>query len=178
MDRDTAFVPHDRDSWLKRNFGEQARKEDVSLAHLSEDAPIVSLWNCLIHQVFGWPGYLLFNLTGQKYNGESFPQISHFWFGEDSVFWKKEHLGLILLSDIVVMAVIAALGVAVHFFGWWNVSVLWGIPYLWVNHWIGEYPFSYSQDILHIDDNVGMTLLLCFSLSSIIHHSVQELTHF
>lgn len=146
IDKDTAFVPHDRDSWLQRNFGEQARKEDVSLAHLSEDAPIVTLWNCVIHQIFGWPGYLLFNLTGQSYDGESFPQISHFYFGEDSVFWKKEQLGFIVLSDVVVAAMIALLGVAVNLVGWWNVAVLWGIPYLWVNHWIVAITFLQHTD--------------------------------
>jgi len=146
MDKDTAFVPHSRDSWLKRNFGAEARKEDVSFSHLSEDAPIVTLWNCFIHQLFGWPGYLLFNLTGQKYNGESFPQISHFWFGEDSVFWKKEQLGYIVLSDVGVVAMLAALGVSANFFGWWNVAVLWGIPWLWVNHWIVAITFLQHTD--------------------------------
>lgn len=139
MDKDTAFVPHDRDSWLQRNFGEEARKEDVTFAHLSEDAPIVTLWNCIVHQTLGWPGYLLLNLTGQKYKGEKFPQISHFYYGEDTVFWKKEQLAQIMLSDFVVVAWLAILGVGVNMFGWWNVAVMWGLPYLWVNHWIGQF---------------------------------------
>jgi len=138
IDKDTAFVPHTRESWVKTNFGEKAKSNMIEFAELAEDSPIVALWHDIVHQTFGWPGYLLFNLTGQKYQGQKGLKISHFYFGEDSVFFKKSELPLIMLSDLGVAVMIAGLVVAGQIFGSWNVIVLWGVPWLWVNNWIGK----------------------------------------
>ena len=138
IEKDTAFVPHTRDSWVKTNFGAKANANLIEFTELAEDSPIAALWHDVVHQLFGWPGYLLFNLTGQRYNGAKGPRISHFYFGEDSVFYKKNELPLIMLSDIGVAVMIAALVVAGQIFGSWNIIVLWGVPWLWVNNWIGE----------------------------------------
>jgi len=131
-------VPHSRESWIQSNFGEKAHANMLEFAELAEDSPIASLWHDFKHQLFGWPGYLLFNLTGQRYGGASGAKISHFYFGEDSVFFKKQELHLIMLSDLMVAVMIAGLVVAGQVFGSWNVIVLWGVPWLWVNNWIGE----------------------------------------
>jgi omega-6 fatty acid desaturase (delta-12 desaturase) len=145
MEKDTAFVPWHREQWVKHKFGAEAEPDHVDFAHLSEDAPIVTLWHCIIHQVFGWPGYLFFHITGQKYE-VGVPQISHFYFGKDSPLFKEDQLPLIVLSDIGVGTMLAILGVCVHFFGWFNVAILYLIPYLWVNHWIGESSIPYHSD--------------------------------
>lgn len=145
LEKDTAFVPHKRESWLARNAGPEADVHSVEFSHLAEDSPIATLWNCIIHQLFGWPGYLLFNLTGQKYN-VGFPQYSHFWFGEDSPLFKKDQLHLIVLSDVGVGAMCAALYVAGQMLGSWETILLWGIPWLWVNHWIGELQISFGEN--------------------------------
>jgi omega-6 fatty acid desaturase (delta-12 desaturase) len=137
MDKDTAFVPHTRATWIKRNFGAKAQENMVEFAELAEDSPIVSLWNMIIHQTFGWPGYLIANLTGQEYGGASGAKISHFYFGEDSVFFKKHELPLIMLSDAAVAVMIGLLVWAGQVYGSWNVIILWGVPWLWVNNWIG-----------------------------------------
>lgn len=116
----------------------------LEFAELAEDSPIAALWHDIVHQLFGWPGYLLFNLTGQSYNGAKGLKISHFYFGEDSVFYKKAELPLILLSDIGVAVMIAGLVLAGQMFGSWNVILLWGVPWLWVNNWIGNTSRSLS----------------------------------
>lgn len=146
IEKDTAFVPHSRESWLQRNFGKKAQVNMIEFAELAEDSPISALWHDLVHQLFGWPGYLLFNLTGQEYNGAKGAKISHFYFGEDSVFYKKNELPLIILSDIGVAVMIAALVVAGQMFGSWNVIVLWGVPWLWVNNWIVAITFLQHTD--------------------------------
>jgi len=145
MDKDTAFVPHSRQSWLETNFGSKAKENMVEFAELAEDSPIAVLIHCIIHQLFGWPGYLLFNLTGQKYDGAKGAKISHFYFGEDSVFFKQGELSLIILSDVAVAVMIAGLVWAGQVFGSWNVIVLWGIPWLWVNNWIGKFNLHIAQ---------------------------------
>ncbi|KAG9246936.1 fatty acid desaturase-domain-containing protein [Calycina marina] len=146
MDKDTAFVPHERKSWLETKFGSKAKDNLVEFAELAEDSPIAVLWHCIIHQLFGWPGYLLFNLTGQKYDGAKGARISHFYFGEDSVFFKPQELSLIMLSDVGVAAMIAGLIWAGQVFGSWNVIILWGIPWLWVNNWIVAITFLQHTD--------------------------------
>jgi omega-6 fatty acid desaturase (delta-12 desaturase) len=138
IDKDTAFVPHTRESWVKTNCGQNAKTNMIEFAELAEDSPIVALWHDIVHQLFGWPGYLLCNLTGQKYQGQKGLKIMHFYFGEDSVFFKKSELPLIMLSDLGVAIMIAGLVVAGQIFGSWNVIVLWGVPWLWVNNWIGQ----------------------------------------
>jgi len=62
------------------------------------------------------------------------------------VFYKKHELPLILLSDIGVAVMIALLVVAGQLFGSWNVIVLWGIPWLWVNNWIVAITFLQHTD--------------------------------
>ncbi|EHK97111.1 putative Delta(12) fatty acid desaturase [Glarea lozoyensis 74030] len=146
MDRDTAFVPHKRQDWLETHFGSKAKENMVEFAELAEDSPIAALWHDVIHQLFGWPGYLLFNLTGQKYDGAKGAKISHFYFGEDSVFYKKNELPLIMLSDLGVAAMIGALYMAGQMFGSFNVLVLWGVPWLWVNNWIVAITFLQHTD--------------------------------
>lgn len=109
----------------------------VEFAELAEDSPMAALWHDIVHQLFGWPAYLLMNVTGQKYDGAKGLKISHFYFGEDSVFFKKNELPLIVLSDIAVAIMIGALYLAGQAFGHFNVIMLWGVPWLWVNNWIG-----------------------------------------
>ena len=133
---------------MKKKFGPKAYMTVQHLQEMTEDAPIVSLWWAFVHQFFGWPGYLLCNLTGQSYGGAKGPRISHFWFGEDSVFFKKGDLNLIMLSDLGVLAMIGALAAVGMKWGAWYPLVLWGVPWLWVNNWIGKYSMFQDAEIM------------------------------
>ncbi|KAI9742596.1 MAG: hypothetical protein M1818_003737 [Claussenomyces sp. TS43310] len=145
LEKDTVFIPHDRQSWLDANVRKHADPKSVDLSHLAEDAPLVVLWNCIVHQIIGFPGYLLFNLTGQDYP-LAFPKKSHFYAGEDNPLYKKEQLPLIVLSDVGIVTMIAMLAVAGHIFGSWNMILIYAIPYLWVNHWIVALTFLQHTD--------------------------------
>ncbi|KIM92959.1 hypothetical protein OIDMADRAFT_46476 [Oidiodendron maius Zn] len=115
LEKDTAFVPRSRKAWAEANFGTGADTARAELSHLAEDAPLVFLWNCLMHQLLGWPGYLLFN---------------------DSPFWKKDQLPLIVLSNIAVMRMIVMLATGRYFFGF--VEMLLAITFL--HHMDGSLP--------------------------------------
>lgn len=136
MEHDTAFVPQRRDMWIKNNFGKDADPTSVDFMHLSEDAPMVTLWNCIIYQVLGWPGYLVTNLSGQEY-GPGFPRRSHFYFGEDSALFKKEQMPLIVLSDLGIACMLMLIVWGSLQFGWAQMVIYYWVPFLWVNHWIG-----------------------------------------
>lgn len=139
LEKDTAFVPHTRESWIESNIGPKADAAAVELAHLAEDAPLVVLYNCIVHQLLGWPGYLFLNLTGQQYPEKKFPYLSHFMPSEEVPFWKKEQVSLIWLSDFGVLAMIGLLALGGQIFGHFNMFALYVVPYLWVNNWIGKY---------------------------------------
>lgn len=85
----------------------------------------------LVHQLFGWPAYLLFNASVQELKGTQRITAPHF-----------------------VAITIACLSIAGQFFRNRNVIVPWGIPWLWANHWIGAITFLRNTDasLLHYDD--------------------------
>jgi omega-6 fatty acid desaturase (delta-12 desaturase) len=134
LQRDTVFVPHSREYWVKHNLGQDA--DPLTVEHLSEDAPIVTLCHCVLHQLFGWPLYMLDNLSGQK-GQRGFPYYSHYWFGKGSVIFKASELSLVLLSDVGVLVMTGLLYLGVKALGWWTMLIFYGVPYLWLNHWIG-----------------------------------------
>ncbi|KAK6335461.1 hypothetical protein TWF696_002236 [Orbilia brochopaga] len=137
IQKDTAFVPEIRESYIETYYAE-SKANLIEFAELVEDAPVVSLYWDILHQLFGWPCYLLFNLSGQKYGGAKGMPLSHFYFGKDSLLYKASDLPLIMLSDVGIAVMIAGLVVAGRICGSWYVIVLWGIPWLWVNNWIGS----------------------------------------
>jgi omega-6 fatty acid desaturase / acyl-lipid omega-6 desaturase (Delta-12 desaturase) len=146
LDKDTAFVPHTRESWVKMRGGADADAASVEWSEYAEDAPLVALWDCLVHQLLGWPGYLLLNLTGQDHpeasGWVSWVKKSHFWFGEDSALFKgPKETRAVALSDVGVVAMMVALYFWGQAVGSWEVALLFVIPWLWVNCWIGELSF-------------------------------------
>jgi omega-6 fatty acid desaturase (delta-12 desaturase) len=79
---------------------------------------------------------MLDNLSGQK-GQRGFPYYSHYWFGKGSVIFKASELSLVLLSDVGVLVMAGLLYLGVKTLGWWTMLIFYGVPYLWLNHWIG-----------------------------------------
>lgn len=121
---------------IKSTFGQDA--DSHSFTELTEDAPIVTLWHCLLFQIFGWPLYMLDNLSGQKC-ATGFPQHSHYWFGPDSGLYKESELFSVFLSDLGVATTCIGLFLAAQASSAWTVLVFYGIPYLWLNQWVGTF---------------------------------------
>ncbi|KAF3917255.1 hypothetical protein AA313_de0201953 [Arthrobotrys entomopaga] len=157
IEKDTAHVPHTKESWLKAKFGKQVNVnvDGIGIFELAEDSPIMALYQDLLHQLFGWPAYLIFNASGQEFKTMNRMTASHFYFGKDSVLYKKNEIGLIIASDIGVASMIVCLIVFGQLFGSWNVIVLWGIPWLWTNSWIVAITFLQHTDasLPHYDNN-------------------------
>lgn len=121
---------------VKSTFGQEA--DTHSFTEMTEDAPIVTLWHCLLFQILGWPLYMLDNLSGQK-GASGFPRYSHYWFGADSALYKESELFSIFLSDLGVAASCIVLFLAAQVFSVWTVLIFYGIPYLWLNQWVGMF---------------------------------------
>lgn len=138
LEREIVFVPYTRDEYIKGNHGPDSDPSHVSFSHLAEDSPLLTLYQCIVHQLFGWPAHMIDNVSSQP-GARGFPQYSHYYFGIDSALFKASELKSILLSDIALATMLFALYSATRVFGWWAVAVFYGIPYLWVNNWIGEF---------------------------------------
>ncbi|KAL2006362.1 hypothetical protein VTN00DRAFT_10016 [Thermoascus crustaceus] len=139
--RDMVFVPKTRQEYASR-IGKAAHE----LSELMEETPILTASNLVLQQLFGWPMYLFTNVTGHN-NHERQPEgrgkgkrngyfggVNH--FNPSSPLYEAKDAKLIVASDIgllIMGTILYALG---KNFGWLNLLVWYGIPYLWVNHWL------------------------------------------
>lgn len=144
MERDMVFVPSTREEWATRR-GYLAHQ----LHELTEETPIATALDLILQQLFGWPMYIITNVTGHnkhenqregrgkgKQNG-LFGGVNH--FNTSSPLYEAKDAPLILLSDIGLAITGAVLYYVGKNFGWANLAVWYIIPYLWVNHWLGMF---------------------------------------
>jgi bifunctional Delta-12/omega-3 fatty acid desaturase len=136
MEKDTAFVPHVADVEEKPSLVSR-------ILEVGEDAPITSFISLFGHQLIGWPMYLFTHITAGPRGGSNDPSApEHGWLRNHFNPWSKmftprQRLG-VFLSDLGILATLLALMYAVKAFGAQEVLLLYGLPYLWVNHWIGR----------------------------------------
>ena len=142
MARDMVFVPKTRNVYASR-MGYLIHE----LSELMEETPIQTALNMILQQLFGWPMYLLSNVTGHdnherqiegrgkgKKNG-MFTGVNH--FNPSSPLYEAKDAKLIILSDLGLITMGSILYMLGNKFGWTNMLVWYFIPYLWVNHWLG-----------------------------------------
>ncbi|KAL4915100.1 fatty acid desaturase-domain-containing protein [Aspergillus aurantiobrunneus] len=139
--RDMVFVPKTREVYASR-----IQKTIYDLNELMEETPIATATHMILQQLFGWPMYLLTNVTGHdnherqpegrgkgKKNGY-FSGVNH--FNPSSPLYEAKDAKLIVLSDIGLAITGTVLYLIGSKYGWMNLLVWYGIPYLWVNHWL------------------------------------------
>lgn len=142
--RDMVFVPKTRDEYASR-IGKAVHE----LGELMEETPILTASTVLLQQLFGWPMYLFTNVTGHnnhenqhegrgkgKANG-CFGGVNH--FNPSSPLYESKDAKLIVLSDLGLLIMGSLLYFVGSNYGWQNLLVWYGIPYLWVNHWLGKF---------------------------------------
>ena len=145
IERDMVFVPKTREEFSSK-VGYLAHE----LSELAEETPIATLGNLIAQQLFGWPMYIITNVTGHnmherqhegrgkgKQNGV-FGGVNH--FNPSSPLYEAKDAKLILLSDIGIGITCTILFLLTQKFGLANMAVWYFIPYVWVNHWLGKYP--------------------------------------
>lgn len=145
MDKDTVFVPH-------RKSDVDARKTEPTILekimdHSAADTPIVTVAALIFHQVLGWPAYIFMNAgagkqslikgtrwTSPRYKQTHLDPTSHVFTPSEAPFVALSNLGLVLTF--------AALYVWSMSVGTSTVLLAYGLPYLWMNHWIGKHIIS------------------------------------
>ncbi|CAJ1035728.1 putative Fatty acid desaturase [Leishmania utingensis] len=125
LTKDTVFVP---------------RKESKVIDFIDE-TPLVMLWNMFVMFVFGWPGYLLFNVASQDYGRRT----NH--FEPSSPLFRKDDAHDIVISDFGIFATLSVLGFCTYQYGAYNVFCWYVVPYLWTNFWLVYITYLQHSDI-------------------------------
>ncbi|KAI9884469.1 MAG: hypothetical protein M1823_003742 [Watsoniomyces obsoletus] len=141
IERDMVFVPRTREQYAAA-IGRKMQE----LGELMEEAPIAVVWNLIKQQIGGWPVYLTTNVTGHdfherqregrgrgRHNGVG-GGVNH--FNPSSPLYEAKDERLIWLSDLGLALTVTALVMIGKQWGWSNLMVWYGVPYLWVNHWL------------------------------------------
>lgn len=150
MERDMVFVPRTREQHASR-----LSKLAHELGELTEETPLYTLVMLIGQQLVGWQNYLLTNVTGHNHHENQregrgkgkrnglFNGVNH--FNPSSPLYDARHAKLILLSDVGILAMGAALYYLGSTFGWANLAVWYFVPYFWVHHWLGKSAFLCLQ---------------------------------
>ncbi|KAJ1545625.1 hypothetical protein HK405_007790 [Cladochytrium tenue] len=136
MERDQVFVPKTRSQFFgssKDGKGSGATPSPRALAALRpalDAAPLLDTLLILRQQLFGWPAYLVANVSGQDYGRWT----SH--FDPSAPIFSPAQFAQVVASDVGVALALGLLWRAVSVFGPGAVICYYGVPYLWVNHWL------------------------------------------
>ncbi|KAJ3128158.1 Delta(12)-fatty-acid desaturase [Nowakowskiella sp. JEL0407] len=129
LDEDSVFVPWTR-SELKLPASQPGVEDGDDDHPLTENLPLMHLKSIVIMLLFGWPAYLIANVSGQEFD----KWTSH--FRPDAPIFEPSQYRSVVSSDI---GVILALGALTYFsttFGLLTVVKYYVIPYLFVNFWL------------------------------------------
>lgn len=149
MTRDMVHIPKTREEYASR-----VGKFVHELHELTEETPMATLIHTVFQQLGGWPMYLISNVTGHNHHENQpegkgkgkknglFSGVNH--FNPSSPLYEKKDEHLILLSDVGIAIAFGVLFYLGKTFGFSNLFVWYGLPYLWVNHWLGKSPKSLS----------------------------------
>lgn len=146
MEKDMAFVPKTKDAYLTRTLAK---------LEMFEDTPIYHLVSLFLHQLFGWPMYLIFNATAGPGSLQDSKVgawgRSHFapWSG----VFRKSEAPYIAISDIGLGLVLYGLYLVSGVVGVKTTILLYLQPYLWVHHWLVAITYLHhtDEDVPHYD---------------------------
>jgi len=147
MTQDTVFVPPEKTVAAADKQAKESKDKLGALAnphtiqHALEESPIFSLVWIVIMLTIGWPGYLLWNAAGQRYNR----RCNH--FEPSSPIFRPFQRSDFLASDLGLAAMAVALGFACRSYGVANVALWYGAPYLWVNAWLVFITYLQHTDV-------------------------------
>lgn len=179
LDRDEVFVPWRR-SELPWYAGAIHGSAPVRLAIL------------VLVLVFGFPLYLMCNITGRPY-----PRLANHYDPYSPIFSRRER-AQVLVSDAGVLTFSLALHRLSAAFGFWTVACVYGVPMLVVNGWLVLITFLHHTDpavprydsaewdwlrgaLATVDRNYGAFLNSAFhniADTHVVHHLFPSMPHY
>ncbi|KAJ3356075.1 hypothetical protein HDU83_001989 [Entophlyctis luteolus] len=146
VDKDQVFIPSLRSEYPSRvRSADQAvpehGKEEEEEGDMFESPPIFDLLRLVRQQLFGWPSYIIANVSGQKFD----VWASH--FHSSSPIFDPHHAKQVIMSDIGIAIMLGILGYLAHTYSVMAVVKYYVIPYLWVNHWLVMITYLQHTDV-------------------------------
>jgi len=152
MTQDQVHVPRTRSELGLPAFN--AEKEDLLGASIADevknelwealgDSPIGATFGFLAPLLFGWPLYIVTNASGQV----RYPQGTNH-FTPKAVMFAPHQYGSVVISVVGVFLWLAALAGWSYTRGFSEMFRLYGMTYLWVNHWLVLITFLQHTDPL------------------------------
>ncbi|KAK7423857.1 hypothetical protein QQZ08_008901 [Neonectria magnoliae] len=151
MEKDMAFVPA-----TEPKTSRQTMLAGIGLDELFEDTPLFQTLRLIGHQLFGWQIYLLFNATSGKGSMQrevggigKWLRVSH--FDPTSAVFRPSEAVFIFLSDVGLALMATVLYLVAQKIGASTTFLLYGVPYLWVHHWLVAitYLHHHHADVPH-----------------------------
>jgi omega-6 fatty acid desaturase (delta-12 desaturase) len=106
------------------------------------DSPIVTLLRTAAQLLFGWPLYLIINASGQK----SYPPSANHFNPNGAPLFTPSQYWDVVISDIGVFFWLAGIFFWGYTRSWSEMLRVYGVPYLWVNHWLVLITFLQHTD--------------------------------
>lgn len=151
LEKDTSFMPKTREE-----FAAHEGTSIAQLAEFTEEAPFRTTLELILMQLVGLPIYFLWNEAGRRehervvgprgkgrHNGPG-GGVNH--YSPSSPLYSAKDGRLILLSDLGILLAGIALCWVGTTYGWANLFVWYGAPYLWVNNWIVAIVYLHHTD--------------------------------
>lgn len=131
VDQDTVFVP------------EKVSAQSAAIREALSETPIASWVNIIKMWTLGWPMHLFFNYTGQQHNRRA----NH--FEPSSPLFRPSEGGVVLLSDLGLMAVLGLAYALVHkgLITPYDILIWYFVPYLWANSWLVTITYLHHTDL-------------------------------
>ncbi|KAK7749082.1 hypothetical protein SLS62_008477 [Diatrype stigma] len=151
MEKDMAFVPS---TTPKMSHPHRLVLGFID-PELFEDTPIVNLVKLIAHQLGGWQMYLLFNVSAGpdslQNKDAKWWRLSH--FDPFSGVFRPNEAIYIAISDLGLAITAAGIWYGSKAVGWETMALLYGVPYLWVHHWLVAITYLHHthQDLPHYD---------------------------
>ncbi|EIM85226.1 uncharacterized protein STEHIDRAFT_59242 [Stereum hirsutum FP-91666 SS1] len=136
MERDEVYVPKTRSDLgippepRPQSDGHASTTSPINYAEYFEDTPLYTLAMLLRQQLFAFPVYLLWNVSGQK----GYPNWTNH-FDPRSILFRPSQFWAVIVSDLGIGTMVLLMVKLYKTFGGWNVLWYYGIPWLGVTHW-------------------------------------------
>ncbi|KAJ7170726.1 fatty acid desaturase-domain-containing protein [Mycena crocata] len=125
MTRDETYVPKTRS-----DLGIPDEGGDIAYDELFGDTPVYTLFLLIRQQVLGFPAYLLFNISGQKW----YPKGTNHFSPACDLFTANQRK-VVILSNVGIGVSASCLLYAISSFGFAAVFKFYLFPWLIVTHW-------------------------------------------
>ncbi|KAH4007772.1 hypothetical protein HBI56_020190 [Parastagonospora nodorum] len=140
MEKDTVFVPNRKPAEKAANPAAPTLVEKI-MDHTAADAPIFSIASLAVHQLFGWPAYILINAGAGvnsmvRSNRKETPKYKQSHLDPTSDVFTAGEQPFVALSNVGILITFTVLYQVSKSLGGLNTFLLYGLPYLWMNHWI------------------------------------------